>query len=168
MIQFTIKGQLPKINNTTNVIIEELISWKGELPIKKYMSGRGYKRLDFKGKKVLEHRYIMEQHLNRKLLNTEVVHHINGIRDDNRIENLQVMTLSEHSRDCARRLKGKKHYHLRTPLIKCYCCGCGRTLLVRRIRNNRIFCDSKCYFLNKNNKSISKPNNLLKIKEVNW
>lgn len=44
------------------------------------------------------HRAIMEEHLGRKLKSDEVVHHINGDKRDNRIGNLQVMTLSEHSR----------------------------------------------------------------------
>lgn len=48
------------------------------------------------GKKVRAHRWIMEQHLGRKLLPTEHVHHINKNPLDNRIENLQVMDAKEH------------------------------------------------------------------------
>lgn len=47
---------------------------------------------------VLQHRWVMEQHLGRKLQTDEIVHHINHDGYDNRIENLQLMTSSEHSR----------------------------------------------------------------------
>lgn len=48
-----------------------------------------------------EHRMIMEIHLGRKLGRQEVVHHKNGDKLDNKIENLELMTLSEHARQHA-------------------------------------------------------------------
>lgn len=46
---------------------------------------------------VLEHRAVVENHLNRILNSEEVVHHVNGNKKDNKIENLEVMTISEHA-----------------------------------------------------------------------
>ena len=54
------------------------------------LNKNGYRLIRFDGKTVLEHRHFMEVHLGRKLLTSENVHHLNGIRDDNRIENLEL------------------------------------------------------------------------------
>ena len=47
------------------------------------------------GKHVAEHRYVMEQDIGRPLLPEEEVHHLNGDRLDNRIENLELWSSSQ-------------------------------------------------------------------------
>lgn len=51
------------------------------------------------GRAELEHRLIMEQHIGRKLGTDECVHHINGDRADNRLENLELKSRSQHTKD---------------------------------------------------------------------
>ena len=55
-------------------------------PTHPYATKKGY---------VFEHRLIIEKAIERMLTPKEIVHHINGIKDDNRLENLQLMESHE-------------------------------------------------------------------------
>lgn len=69
------------------------------------------------GKTVLLHRWMMEQHLGRALRQDEHVHHRNGDRRDNRIENFELKRGQQHIEDHAE----ERRIHPRTK--RCEVCG---------------------------------------------
>lgn len=68
-------------------------NWKGGLQKR---HGRFY--LTLPTGRIARYIHFMEVHLGRKLKSNEVVHHINGIKTDDRLENLEVMTRSDHNK----------------------------------------------------------------------
>jgi len=77
-------------------------AWKGGRRIASgyvFLLKRSHPRANNKGY-VQEHRLVMEEFLGRYLTSKERVHHINGVKTDNRIENLVLLnSQSEHIRE---------------------------------------------------------------------
>ena len=61
------------------------------------MSTDGYWMVHTPNGDMKEQRWVMTKHLGRELLPTEIVHHINFDKLDNRLENLQVVSRAEHN-----------------------------------------------------------------------
>lgn len=92
---------------TAEHIIKRANAWRGRTrKVRKGWIHQGVRVVIYKGREMLEHRLIMEQYLGRPLTRYDAVHHINKNRLDNRLENLQLMTISQHS---TLHNTGKKH-----------------------------------------------------------
>lgn len=62
-----------------------------------FLDKNGYRVISINGRQTYEHTIEMERMLGRELRRGETVHHRNGLRDDNRIENLELWS-SRHGR----------------------------------------------------------------------
>ena len=74
-------------------------SWKGGVSMRRgyrwIKKPSGYPNTAANGY-IAEHRMVMEEHLGRPLRKDETVHHLNGIKTDNRIENLHLIENRSH------------------------------------------------------------------------
>lgn len=66
------------------------LSQRGRRADETYIDKDGYVQVWHDGKRIAQHRVVMQEKLGRKLERNESVHHVNGIRTDNRPENLEL------------------------------------------------------------------------------
>lgn len=102
------------------------------LPINTRIISYGYIKIKTKNGWNYEHRIVMEKKLKRRLTDIERIHHINGIKDDNRIENLQLTSIYLHSS-----LHSHKH-----PIVEVQCLSCRE--IFKSNRENPIYCSRQC------------------------
>lgn len=88
------------------------------------------------------HRVLMENKIGRWLRPDEIVHHIDEDKFNNDIENLEVVTRSDHSR-----------HHAKVDSVPCICAACQKRfelkphlfrLRVKRSKSGRVACSRSC------------------------
>jgi hypothetical protein len=97
----------------------------------------GYRLITVNRKRIFEHRHIIEQSIGRKLTFDETIHHINHKRSDNRIENLQLISRSEHSH---------KFPAFRNGTIEMNCKKCKNRFISFKSDKRSGYCSKKCWY----------------------
>lgn len=93
----------------------------------------GYLKIRVKGKKRQLHRVLMQNSMNRQLLPSEDVHHVNENKRDNRLENLAVIPHDQHTA-----LHRRKHPAQRK------CAKCGELFKTLSHASRAKFCSIRC------------------------
>lgn len=95
---------------------------------------RDHPMADSRGR-LLEHRYVMAEHLGRTLRQDEVVHHKDGDIRNNSLANLELMLCGEHS---------KHHRPANIVELTCPNCNVAFERAKRAVRTNLVFCSRSC------------------------
>ena len=128
--------------------------------VRRALNGSGYRRPDGyirvyrNGKHDLLHRWIMRDHLKRPLTRFEIVHHKDGNKRNNKLSNLEIMTLPNHNRHHFTKIKNgmkpcsacrktkalfefyrDRHNGVYRPSSRCRLCVCRANKRIRRQRD---------------------------------
>lgn len=103
--------------------------------------------LSFGGGRVYVHRHVMSLHLGRWVDSNEHIHHINEDRSDNRIENLEIVSPTEHIHI----------HHGKKTLVKCEVCG--------EYTDNKKYCSIECLGISK--RIVKRPSKKELINMIN-
>jgi hypothetical protein len=115
-----------------------------------------------KSGKIYEHRYVMANHLGRMLLTDEHVHHVDGNKTNNSLDNLVLMTNSEHMR-----MHTTERYRLIGKSERCdivnECRQCKKEISTKHYIN-QIYCSPECCSLSRRKFEVSKE----ELEELVW
>ena len=94
---------------------------------------------------ISEHRFVMSNSIGRPLRPDEIIHHINGNRSDNQIQNLRIVTRREHVRN---HNSGENHSLWKGGSIVKSCVYCGKDFDTHAHNRNESakYCSRKCYW----------------------
>lgn len=110
-----------------------------------------YRQTKIDGRKINTHRLVMEKHAGRRLDRFELVHHVNGDKLDNRLENLKIVSPKEHAAE-----HGQQKYPL---TWMCEVCGIEFTPPATKRGGKKRTCSKECRYklMSRTQRDPSKP-----------